>query len=85
MSKVKGKYWKTDEKTVKLQLKTDKEQYMLEEALPGWQCVSYGYIPKTKEDIYVFQKKFETDRDWLSFLKSEKLTRLIEMKEVSHD
>ena len=85
MSKVKGKYWKTDEKTVKLQLKTDKEQYMLEEALPGWQCVSYGYIPKTKEDIYVFQKKFETDRDWLSFLKSEKLTRLIEKKEVSHD
>ena len=85
MSKVKGKYWKTDEKTVKLQLKTDKEQYMLEEALPGWQCVSYGYIPKTKEDIYVFQKKFETDRDWLSFLKSEKLTRLIELKEVSHD
>lgn len=85
MSKVKGKYWKTDDRTVKLQLKTDKEQNMLEEALPGWQCVSYGYVPKTKEDIYIFERKFETDHAWLSFLRSEKLAKLIEMKEVSHD
>lgn len=84
-SKVKAEYWKVSEQIVKLQIKTDKEQYMLEEALPGWNCVSFGYIPKSMEDIYIFEKSFECDLDWNKFLGSEKINNLIEMKEVLND
>lgn len=82
MDKVKGDYWKINERTVKLQIKTNKEQHKIEEALCGWECVSYGYIPKTKQDIYVFEKTFESELDCIDFLKSSKLNKLIEMKEV---
>ena len=82
MSKVKGDYWIVDDKTVKLQIKTSKEQYKLEEVLSGWQCVSYGYAPKTSEDIYVFERTFESELDLKNFFSSEKITSLIEMKEV---
>lgn len=85
MKRVKGEHWKINENTVRLQIKTDKEQYKLEEALPGWQCVSYGYVPKTSEDIYVFEKKFDCELDWTNFINSDKIRNLIEMKEVSHD
>ena len=85
MSKIKGEHWKVDENTVRMQIKTRKEQYRLEEALPGWQCVSYGYIPKTSEDIYIFEKSFDSELDWVSFKNSEKIKNLIQMKEVSHD
>jgi len=85
MSRVKGEHWKVNEKTVRIQIRTDKEQHKLEEALPGWQCVSYGYVPKTSEDIYIFEKEFESESDWTRFIKSEKIKNLIEMKEVSHD
>ncbi|MBL18596.1 MAG: hypothetical protein CMC82_02030 [Flavobacteriaceae bacterium] len=84
-SKVKAKYWKVNEQIVKLQIKTDKEQYMLEEVLSGWECVSFGYIPKSKEDIYVFEKSFKCESDWNKFLSSEKISNLIEMKEVRND
>ena len=82
MSKVKGEHWKIDENTVRMQIKTSKEQRKLEEALPGWQCVSYGYVPSTSEDIYVFEKKFESEIDWKEFMDSDKIKNLIEMKEV---
>lgn len=85
MSRVKGDYWKIDERTIKLQIKTNKEQYKLEEALPGWNCVSYGYIPKTSEDIYVFERVFDSEFDWTNFLNSDKVSQLIEMREVSND
>jgi len=85
MSKVKGDYWKVNEKTVKLQIKTDKEQRKLEEALPGWNCVSYGYVPKTEEDIYVFERVFSSELDWTNFLNSDKISSLIEMREVTND
>ena len=85
MSKVNGEHWRVDENTVRLQIKTNKEQRKLEEALPGWQCVSYGYIPKTSEDIYVYEKKFDSELAWSDFLNSEKIKSLIEMKEVLHD
>lgn len=85
IQKVKGKYWIIQGTTVKLQIKTDKEQYMLEEALPGWHCVSYGYVPKTKEDIYIFERTFKSELDWTSFLKNDKVNSLIEIKEVSND
>lgn len=82
MSKVKGEHWKIDENTVRMQIKTSKEQSKLEEALPGWRCVSYGYVPNTSEDIYVFEKKFESEIDWKEFMDSDKIKNLIEMKEV---
>ena len=85
MEKVKGKYWIVQDTTVKLQIKTDKEQYMLEEALPGWQCVSYGYVPNTEEDIYVFERTFKSELDWKSFLKNDKVNNLIEIREVNND
>ena len=85
MSRVKGEYWKVEENVIRLQIKTDKEQRKLEEALPGWQCVSYGYVPKTSEDIYVFEKKFDLELDWTKFLYSAKINNLIEMKEVLND
>ena len=85
MKRVKGEYWKIDENTVRLQIKTNKQQYKLEEALPGWQCVSYGYAPRTSEDIYVFEKKFNCELDWTKFVNSDKIKNLIEMKEIAYD
>ena len=85
MKRVKGEYWRINERIVRLQIKTDKEQYKLEEALPGWQCISYGYVPKTSEDIYVFEREFHLELDWTRFINSDKINNLIEMKEVPHD
>ena len=85
MRKIKGDYWRTEENTVKLQVRTHQEQRKLEEALPGWTCISFGYVPKTSEDIYVFEKEFKSEGDWESFLNSERITTLIEMREVSND
>ena len=84
MARVIGKYWKCDELTVNLQIKTNQQQENIEKALPGWMCVSYGYIPKTMEDLYIFQRRFESELDWAKFLNSEKTTDLIEMKEVQN-
>ena len=61
VEKVKGDYWKTEENTFKVQIKTRQEQQYLQDALPGWQCVSYGYAPSTSEDIYVFERKFNSE------------------------
>tara|TARA_A200000159_G_scaffold67039_1_gene62045 strand:- start:6507 stop:6764 length:258 start_codon:yes stop_codon:yes gene_type:complete len=85
MKRVKGEHWKVGENTVRLQIQTNKEQSQLEEVLPGWQCVSYGYIPRTCEDIYVFEKQFDCELDWAEFANSDKIKNLIEMREVLHD
>ena len=82
MKRVKGDYWKVDRETVKLQIRTTEEQSELEEVLPGWMCVSYGYIPSTSEDIYVFERTFRSEVDWTNFLNSDKVNQTIEMKEV---
>ena len=82
MKRVKGDYWKVNTDTVKLQIRTTEEQFQLEEVLPGWMCVSYGYVPSTNEDIYVFEKRFQSEVDWTSFLNSDKVNQAIEMKEV---
>jgi len=68
-----------------LQIKTRKEQYKLEEALPGWNCVSYGYAPKTSEDIYVFERNFESELDLLRFLNSDSINKIMEIREVDND
>tara|TARA_R100000005_G_C4996141_1_gene202988 strand:+ start:2296 stop:2556 length:261 start_codon:yes stop_codon:yes gene_type:complete len=85
IGRLKGDYWKAGENIVKLQIKTSEEQRKIEEILPGWNCVSYGYVPKTEEDIYVFEKKFKSENDWTDFLKSDTLSEQIEMKEVLND
>ena len=85
MKRAKGKHWKIDSNTVRVQIKTKVSQHELEEVLQGWKCVSYGYIPKTSEDIYVFEKKFDSELDWANFINSDKIKNLIEMKEVKHE
>jgi len=85
MIKAKGDYWKTEENVVKLQIRTHQEQEKLQEVLPGWNCISYGYVPKTSEDIYVFEKKFTSEIDWTNFLNSDKINQLLEMREVTND
>ncbi len=82
MRKVKGDYWKTEHNTVKIQIRTQDGQDEIQEALPGWVCVSFGYVPKTSEDIYVFEKEFKSEIDWTNFLNSDKLKETIEMREV---
>ncbi len=82
MRKVKGDYWKTEQNTVKIQIRTQHAQEQIQEALPGWVCISFGYVPKTSEDIYVFEKEFKSEIDWTNFLNSDKLKESIEMKEV---
>lgn len=85
MEKVRGRYWTVQGTTIKLQIKTDKEQRILTEALPGWQCVSYGYAPKTEEDIYVFERTFNSQLDWTTFLNNDKVSNLMELREVKND
>tara|TARA_B100001057_G_C22620091_1_gene860152 strand:- start:58 stop:315 length:258 start_codon:yes stop_codon:yes gene_type:complete len=85
MSKVRARYWKVNENTVKLQVKTHKEQHKLQEILPGWQCISFGYAPKTREDIYIFERAFASESDWITFLDSEQIKQFLDMKEVLND
>ena len=85
MKRLKGDYWKIDENTVKLQIQTTEPQTEIEQVLPGWLCVSFGYVPRTSEDIYVFEKEFKSEIDWTNFLNSDKVNRLIEMKEIVND
>tara|TARA_B100000989_G_C19344114_1_gene386246 strand:+ start:327 stop:578 length:252 start_codon:yes stop_codon:yes gene_type:complete len=82
---IKANYWKVEECKYKLQLKTKIKQFMLEELLVGWDCVSYGYAPKTQEDIYIFEKQFKSVHAWESFINSNNIIELIEMKEVNNE
>tara|TARA_B100000073_G_C23699041_1_gene559521 strand:- start:48 stop:305 length:258 start_codon:yes stop_codon:yes gene_type:complete len=85
MKRIEANYWKVEETKYKLQLRTRVEQSKLEEALPGWNCVSYGYIPNTEEDLYIFEREFRSEFDWTNFLKSDKINAIIEMKEVVNE
>lgn len=79
---MKGKYWKIDEHKYKLQLRTTNEQSEVEDFLSDWQCVSFGYAPKTEEDILIFEKTFNSDIDWTRFLNSDRIVETIDMKEI---
>ena len=50
--------------------------------LPGWDCVSFGYIPDTQEDILVFERQFFTEKDWTNFTKTDTIIKIIELREV---
>lgn len=82
MKKTKGQYWKMNENTYKLQLRTNMEQEKLDQVLPGWVCVSFGYVPNTEEEILIYEKEFKSELDWTNFLKSDNVVENIEMKEV---
>ena len=80
---MRGEYWKVNENRYRLQLKTMARQEVIEEMLPGWKCISFGYIPATKQDILVFEKDFKSSFDWTNFLNSDNITtENIELKEV---
>ena len=83
MRRMKGEYWKVEENKYRLQLKTTAEQKVIQDMLPGWECISFGYIPTTKQDILVFERDFESSFDWTKFLNSDNITtENIELKEV---
>jgi hypothetical protein len=82
MDKIKADYWKIDSGIVRLQVKTTEEQVTLEGMLPDWRCVSFGYIPGTDEDIYVFENHFATENDWVKFLNSDKINKILDIREV---
>ena len=82
MRKIKASYWKVEKDTYKLQVRTADEQETIQEILPGWQCVSFGYIPSTSEEILIFEKRFDSEIDWTKFLNSDMIIEKIEMKEI---
>ena len=82
MGRIKAKYWKTDDAKYRIQIKTALEHQEALALLPGWNCVSFGYIPETQEDILVFEKQFITEKDWTNFTKTDTIIKLIELKEV---
>ena len=81
MERIKAEYWIQDD-TVRLQIKTKIGQTEIQGILPGWHCVSYGYIPKTMEDIYIFERVFATENDLTEFMKSDTIIKQLEMREV---
>jgi hypothetical protein len=85
MEKITGDFWRTQENKARIQIKTKEEQVKIQELLPGWRCVSYGYIPKTMEDIYVFEKEFKTEKGLTSFMNSDNIIKQLEIREVTND
>ena len=82
MRRIKAKYWKTDDTKYRIQFKTTMEHQDAKRLLPGWERVSFGYIPMTQEDILVFEKQFDTEKDWTNFTKTDTIIKLIELREV---
>jgi hypothetical protein len=82
MRRIKAEYWKTDETKYRIQFKTTLDHREVTRLLPDWECVSFGYIPDTQEDILVFEKQFDTEKDWTNFTKTDTIIKLIELREV---
>ena len=82
MGRIKAKYWKTDDTRYRIQFKTTLEHQEAMDLLPGWDCVSFGYIPDTQEDILVLERQFITEKDWTNFTKTDTIIKLIELREV---
>lgn len=85
MKEIKADYWIVEENKVKLQIKTTEQQTDLQDILPGWKCVSYGFVPKTMEDIYVFEKQFDKQKDLARFVNSGMINEQIKIREVTND
>jgi len=82
MEKIKGEFWRIEDNKLRLQIKTKIEQREIQEILPEWKCVSYGFIPKTMEDIYVFERRFDKENDLTNFVNSDNIVKRLEMREV---
>ena len=82
MEKIKGEFWRIEENKLRLQIKTKVEQSEVQRILPEWKCISYGFVPKTMEDIYVFERKFDKENDLTNFVNSDIVTKRLEMREV---
>ena len=82
MGRIKAKYWKTGDTKYRIQFKTTLDHREATGLLPGWECVSFGYIPDTQEDILVFEKQFIAEKDWTNFTKTDTIIKLIELREV---
>ncbi len=82
MEKIKGEFWRVEDNKLRLQIKTKIEQREIQEILPEWKCVSYGFIPKTMEDIYVFERRFDKENDLTNFVNSDNIVKRLEMREV---
>lgn len=83
MKRIRGEYWNIEKNLYRLQLKTTADLQIIEEMLPGWNCVSFGYVPTTKEEILVFERSFESKHDWADFINSSNITtENIELKEA---
>jgi len=82
MGRIKAKYWKTGDTKYRIQFKTTLEHQEAAALLPGWECVSFGYIPDTQEDILVFERQFFTEKDWTNFTKTDTIIKIIELREV---
>ena len=82
MERIKGEFWRLEENKLRIQIRTKVEQREIQEILPEWKCVSYGFIPKTMEDIYVFERKFDKENDLTNFVNSDSIVKRLEMREV---
>jgi hypothetical protein len=80
--RITGECWNVQDNLYRIQVKTTLEHQEALALLPGWDCVSFGYIPETQEDILVFEKQFITEKDWTNFTKTDTIIKLIELREV---
>ena len=83
MKEIRGEYWIIEGNKVKLQIKTTQQQSEIQEIIPDWRCVSYGFAPKTMEDIYVFEKEFEKQKELTRFINSDTINKQIKIREVT--
>ena len=82
MGRIKASYWEVEQGTYKLQIQTKQEQDEIQKILPGWKCVSFGYVPSTSEEILIFEKNFNSEKDWTNFTKTDTIIKLMELREV---
>jgi len=85
MKEIIADYWIVESKKVRLQVKTNLEQSQLQEILQDWSCVSYGFVPKTMQDIYIFEKEFNKQKDLTRFINSDIINKQIRKREVSEN
>ena len=85
MKEITADYWIVEGRRVKLQIKTNMEQAELQEILRDWACTSYGFIPKTMQDIYIFEKEFSKQKDLTRFINSDMINKQIRKREVSEN
>jgi hypothetical protein len=82
MERITGECWNVQDNLYRLQIKTKCELRNVEDKLPGWTCVSFGYVPSTGEEILVFEREFKSKKDWTNFTKTDTIIKLIELREV---